>query len=613
MHEVRIDETSYRSLVETALDCAVIVLDEDGRVADWNSGAARIEGFRAEEIVGRHFSLFYPRESAQTGKPERDLFGAVGAEGQFKEEGWRIRKDGSRFWAQVVIKAARDEAGDVAGFLMLIRDLTEQKQTEIELRRSQERFHRAVESAPNAMIMVNRTGRIEMLNLQAELVFGYSRDELLGQPIEMLIPERFRRQHPAHRRLFFADPKSRPMGAGRDLYAISKDGTEFPVEIGLNIIDTDEGAMVLAAIVDISERKEKEEALWRSQERFRSVVESAPNAMVLVGRRGTIKMVNFQMERLFGYSRAELLGRPIEMLIPERFRKDHPGFRASFFADPQLRPMGAGRDLYGLRKDGSEIAVEIGLNPIETDGGLMVLAAIVDITDRKRSEQQLRAALGERDNLLREIHHRVKNNLQIVQSMLNLQSARTEDPVALGILRGCRNRIQSMALVYDILDQSHDFVKVDFERFLDSLAPRLMSSYGIDPSRIRLSVDAAGVSLPIEKALSCGQLVNELIANSLEHAFPEGRSGEITVESTVDANGDVVLSVSDNGVGVPVDIDVTRAETSGLQLVNLLANRLGGTLSIERAEQTRFTVQFSLDRLAQAQDNPTEHDRTGSR
>jgi PAS domain S-box-containing protein len=157
------------------------------------------------------------------------------------------------------------------------------------------------------------------------------------------------------------------MGAGRDLYGLKKDGSEFPIEIGLNPIETDEGPMVLSAIVDITSRK-------RLEERFRQVVESAPNAMVMISASGRIEMVNTQAERVFGYERAELLGQPIEMLVPMRFRDHHPGLRGSFFAGPKPRPMGAGRDLFGLKKDGSEFPIEIGLNPIETDEGPMVLS-----------------------------------------------------------------------------------------------------------------------------------------------------------------------------------------------------------------------------------------------
>ena len=248
------------------------------------------------------------------------------------------------------------------------------------------RFRLVVEAAPNAMVMIDRAGEIVMVNAQAERVFGYSRAELVGQPVEMLVPERFRGHHPGLRATFFADPRPRPMGAGRDLYGLKKDGSEFPVEIGLNPIETDEGTMVLSAIVDITERKAAELALRESEQRFRLVVEAAPNAMVMIDRAGKIVMVNTQAERVFGYSRAELVGQPVEMLVPERFRGHHPELRKTFFADPRPRPMGAGRDLYGLKKDGSEFPVEIGLNPIETDEGTMVLSAIVDITERKAAE-----------------------------------------------------------------------------------------------------------------------------------------------------------------------------------------------------------------------------------
>jgi PAS domain S-box-containing protein len=257
---------------------------------------------------------------------------------------------------------------------------------DISVHKSDERIRQVVESAPCAMVMIGASGLIEMVNTQTERVFGYTRDELLGKSIEMLVPERFRRDHPSLRSSFFATPVSRPMGAGRDLYGLRKDGSEFPVEIGLNPIETDDGSMVLSAIVDISARK-------RLEERFRRVVESAPNAIVMIDRDGLIVMVNTQTERVFGYSRGELLGRPVEMLVPERYCRAHPTLRTSFFSAPISRPMGIGRDLYGRRKDGSEFPVEIGLNPIDADEGIMVLSAIVDISDRKEKEERIRTSL----------------------------------------------------------------------------------------------------------------------------------------------------------------------------------------------------------------------------
>jgi PAS domain S-box-containing protein len=261
--------------------------------------------------------------------------------------------------------------------------------------RAEERFRQAVEAAPNGMVMIDSRGQIVLVNAQTERLFGYHRDELLGQPVELLVPDRFRDQHPENRANFMASPQVRSMGVGRDLYGRRKDGSEFPVEIGLNPIKTDEGLLVLSAVVDITERK-------RAEERFHQAVESAPNGMVMINSNGQIVLVNAQTERLFGYRRDELLGQPVELLVPDRFREQHPENRARFMASPQVRSMGVGRDLYGRRKDGSEFPVEIGLNPIQSDEGLLVLSAVVDITERKQAEQAA-ANYSERLRILHEI------------------------------------------------------------------------------------------------------------------------------------------------------------------------------------------------------------------
>lgn len=350
-----------------------------------------------------------------------------------------------------------------------------------------------------------------------------------------------------------------------------------------------------------------EQALRKSEERFRQVVESAPNAMVMVNSRGLIEMINTQAERVFGYARSELLGQPVEILVPIRFSGHHPALRESFFAHPQSRPMGAGRDLHALRKDGSEFPVEIGLNPIETEEGTMVLSAIVDISDRKQKEEKIQQALKEKDVLLAEIHHRVKNNLQIIDSLLDLQSARIGDAQVLGMLRDSQTRIRSMALIHQTLYQSKDFARVDFANFLDSLAPTLIASYGVDPSRIALAVHTIGVHLPISAAIPCGLIVNELISNAIKHGFPNGRGGEIAVRLVNETPTEVSLSVSDDGVGLPADVDPGVSGTLGLQLVSLLTEQLGGDLSIQKANPTCFSLRFPI-----AKQTESPHD-TGPR
>jgi two-component system, sensor histidine kinase PdtaS len=201
--------------------------------------------------------------------------------------------------------------------------------------------------------------------------------------------------------------------------------------------------------------------------------------------------------------------------------------------------------------------------------------------------------LKEKDILLGEIHHRVKNNLQVIYSLLDMQSSKVSDETALHLLRESQNRIRSMSLIHQRLYESKDFGRVDFRSFLDTLVPNLVSSYSADPNRITLLIDAAEVSLPIHAAIPCGLIVNELISNALKHAFPGHRHGEIRI-GLVSRENQVELSVSDNGAGVPEGLELANATTLGLQLVTLLADQLGAKITLQRANPTRFVLNLAV-------------------
>src|SRR3989338_2817841 len=219
-------------------------------------------------------------------------------------------------------------------------------------------------------------------------LFRSRREELLGQSIERLVPERFREKHRSQCETYFADPEARRMQAGADLCARRQDGSEFPAEMTLSALETDQGVLVTSIIRDLTERQRAEEALRASEARFRTLVESAPDALVGINAEGQIVLANAQTEKLFGYSREELLGKVVEILLPERFRKRHVGHRAAFFSDPSARPMGACLTLWGRRKDRSETPVDISLSPIESGDGLIVPATIRDTTARRRGDQR---------------------------------------------------------------------------------------------------------------------------------------------------------------------------------------------------------------------------------
>ncbi|HWF92333.1 MAG TPA: sigma 54-interacting transcriptional regulator [Terriglobales bacterium] len=256
-------EEEFRLLVENVKDYAIFLLDPKGNVVNWNAGAERIKGYKASEIIGRHFSCFYPAGSADK-KPAEELR-IASDKGRFADEGWRIRKNGTQFWANVVITALRDQTGDLIGFTKITRDFTERKLAEQALQQREKKLNSFFEYSPNAIVVSDLEGRITQVNGQFEKFFGYDRGELLGQTIEVLVPERFRKTHPAHRADYKVHPRVRPMGAGLELFGRRKDGTEFPVDITLGPVETEEGRVVMSIIRDLSEIKQTENALRRAE------------------------------------------------------------------------------------------------------------------------------------------------------------------------------------------------------------------------------------------------------------------------------------------------------------------------------------------------------------
>lgn len=320
-----------------------------------------------------------------------------------------------------------------------------------------------------------------------------------------------------------------------------------------------------------------------------------PVAMIVVNQQGAITRVNQLAEATFGYEARELIGQPVETLIPERYRNHHPNFRRGFQAEATARPMGLGRDLSGLRKDGSEFPVEIGINPVDTGEGIMVLSVILDLSERKQAEKRIHDALTQKDLLLREVHHRVKNNLQVIHSLLDLQVLKLVDADVIGVLRDSQNRIRSMSLIHQTLYQSSNFARVDFQRFLDELVPSLIESYRSVVGHVSIDIDAHQVKLPINEAIPCGLVINELVSNALKHGFARAHNGRISVSILTTADEMVEISVSNDGHPVPPDLDFNHSATLGFQLVQLLTRQLGGTLSIQRAGPTRFSLRFPLE------------------
>jgi PAS domain S-box-containing protein len=596
------------NLISTEIPDAVIILSAGGKIIHWNSAAESIFGYSESEACGMILSdLVVPadeRAENQRMTEEAEVTGlCVG-------EGLRRRKDGSLVNVSVSTKAIRDADGNLLYFLTTKKDVTHLKVLR-DAKLVETRYGDLLESTPDAIVMVNITGRIVLVNSQAEEVFGWNRSELIGQPVEMLLPHRLHKAHVGYRAGFFAQPRTRAMGAGVELNGLRKNGEEFSVEISLSPLRTEEGTMVMSAIRDITARK-------KADQKFRDLLESAPDAMVIVDREGKIVLINSQTEKIFGWKRAELLGQAVEVLVPKHFHAAHPGHRRGFFAQPRARSMGAGLELNGLRKDGTEFPVEISLSPLQTEDGILVSSAIRDITDRKVFEQTLREANRLKSEFLANMSHELRTPLNGIIGFSEFLV--DEKPGALnGKQKEYLNDILSSArhllhLINDVLDLSKvEAGKTELfpEEFsLAATVSEICAAISPLATKKGLVIETKVASEPDSVTLDkqkFKQILNNLLSNAVKFTNAGGR---IKIMLTPVELNRLRIQVSDTGIGIRREDfprlfrefeqldsgEARRYEGTGLglALTKKIVEFQGGTIGVE-SEQGKgsvFTVEL---------------------
>jgi PAS domain S-box-containing protein len=632
LSESRDSEARYRGLLEAAPD-AMVVVNQAGNIVLLNVRAEKEFGYRRDELVGQKVTNIIPEGFAERliADGTRSAAEALAQQIGTGIELAALRKDGSEFPIEIMLSPLQSAEGILV--TAAIRDISVRKAAETHLAQMEGRYRGLLEAAPDAMVVVNPAGEIVLLNVQAEKQFGYRRDELVGQKVTNIIPEGFAERLIADGTRSAAEALAQHIGTGIELAALRKDGSGFPIEIMLSPLQSAEGILVTAAIRDISVRKAAETHLAQMEERYRGLLEAAPDAMVVVNRAGEIVLLNAQAEKQFGYRRDELLGRKVTNIIPDGFAERLVADALRSAEDALAQQMGGGIELTGRRRNGSQFPIEIMLSPLASAEGILVTAAIRDITKRTAAAAQL---MGKVDELNR-------SNEELGRFAAIAASANNElEAFAYSVSHDLRAPLRSLdgfsaVLLEDYADKLDDEGKDSLVRIRaasqrmgvlidDMLALSLVTSSEMSPVRLDLTEMATDIVAELRQAEPLRQvefvaapglfavtdphLMRIALANLLGNAWKfTGKRLRSRIEFGVKAHdGEQAYFVADNGAG----FDMAHAAKLfgafqrmhstaefpgtgiGLATVQRIVHRMGGEVWAEASPDHGATFYFAL-------------------
>ncbi|MEL7833920.1 PAS domain S-box protein [Fodinibius sp. Rm-B-1B1-1] len=563
---------------------AMIKWDENYEIIEWSKRAEEITGYSKREALGQNPEYFdFYEEGLESVRQDMNYL-VSGKRNRSHFETKMYHREGHLVDINVHSSALRDDNGKLVSVLTFIEDVTERKHTEI-------RYQRLFENANDGIFIMKGDQFIECNNQVLNIYKLSSKSDILGKtPVDFspeYQPDGVKSKKKAQEKI------NKALNGTAEVFEWqhqTSEGKPVDVEVSLNRLDMGEEAYVQAIVRDITDQKKAQEKIQKSEALFRKLFLKAPGAMVMIDPNNRVKRVNKSFEDLFGYTEKELKGNDIDEIIVGEDdgqvipRMPDRGFREDKFYT----------DIIRYTKDGEKLNLLLGAIPVYLDDEPIAGFGIyVDVTEQKKYQQQLQQSVKEKQVLLEEIHHRVKNNLAIISGMLQLQAFEAENPEIKSALNDGQLRIQSIGIVHELLYQSDDFIDISFEEYISKLVKTIRETLPFEHQHIDVQVDTGNVLLDINQAIPSAILINELVTNAYKHAFTNGETG--TIQITLEEKDQTIsIYVVDDGKGLPQEFSVENLSSIGMNLIQTLTDQLEGNLeySSSNGKGTEFCIRF---------------------
>ncbi|MFN6461050.1 MAG: PAS domain S-box protein [Nostoc sp. DedVER02] len=525
---------------------------------------------------------------------EQAVSNALTEHSNFEDEYRVIYPDGSLHWLTGKGRGVYNQAGKAVRMLGVIIDISDRKILERELAHKQKLLDTFINSAPVGITIMDRDLRFLLINEALAEINGIPAAAHIGKTPWDIVPDLAPKQEQVFRHLLTTGEPILDLeisGETPKLPGVIRTwlASYFPIQS-----EADEPISMGIVVVEISDRKRAEQMLELQAVITRNMAEG----ICLVRARDSVFVyTNAKFEQMFGYKPGELIGQHVSIVnCADEYNARENVHEAIMTA--VLQNGEATYEVHNVKKDGAPFWCRATSSIFEhPEYGSVLVAVQQDITEHKQAEEKIKASLKEKEVLLKEIHHRVKNNLGIVSSLLQMQCRRTQDPVVTAILRDSQNRIASIALIHEKLYRSEDLSDIDFAQYIPDLTTHLFDSYNVSSSQIKLKIQVDDASLDIETAILCGLIINELVSNALKYAFVDQIRGEIKVKFYQESESTLALIIRDNGIGLPENFDSNKSQTLGITLVQGLVKQLRGKLEIESKQGTQFKITFTNSRI----------------